>query len=78
MQGSQKALVLVVCLVLLMAACGGGSPSNPQPPPGAQTAPVSVTIRDMPPVGVTVLSFEVTVSSAVLQPGSVQLVTSPH
>lgn len=77
MQGSQKALVLVVCLVLLMAACGGSSPSNPQPPPGAQTAPVSVTIRDMPPVGVTVLSFEVTVSSAVLQPGSVQLVTSP-
>ncbi|MGH9794567.1 MAG: DUF5666 domain-containing protein [Candidatus Acidiferrales bacterium] len=77
MLSSQRALVLLVCLVLVIAACGGGPPSNPQPPPGAQTAPVSVTIRDTPPVGVTILSFEITVSSAVLQPGNVQLVTSP-
>lgn len=78
MQASRTTLVVVACVALLIAACGGGSPpTNPAPPPGAQTAPVSLTIRDTPPQNVTVLSFEVTVTQAVLQPGNVSLVTSP-
>jgi hypothetical protein len=34
-------------------------------------------VRDAPPAGVSILSFEVTVTRAVLQPGNVNLVTTP-
>lgn len=67
-------LFLVLSLVFL-AACGGGSSSTPPPPPGS--AALSVTVKDAPPAGVTVLSFEVTVTGAVLQPGNVSLVSTP-
>jgi len=65
--------------LLVLAACGGGGTSGVvNPPPGQpSTAPVSVTIRDTPPAGITVLSFEVTVTQARLQPGNVALVTTP-
>ena len=66
-------LLLVLSLVFL-AACSGGSSSTP-PPPGS--APLSVTVKDAPPAGVTVLSFEVTITGAVLQPGNVSLVSTP-
>jgi len=36
-----------------------------------------MTITDTPPAGVTVLSFEVTVNGAVLNPGNVQLLSKP-
>lgn len=45
--------------------------------PGSQAAPVSLTLRDNPPSGVTVLSFEVTITSALLQPGNVSLLRNP-
>ncbi len=69
---------LLGCL-LLTSACGGGAgtPNPPAPPGGGQTAPVSLTIGDAPPTGVTILSFEVTVTQARLQPGNVQLVSVP-
>ena len=44
-------------------------------PPGS--APLSVTVKDAPPAGVTVLTFEVTITGAVLQPGNVSLVPTP-
>lgn len=73
-------LLLVLGLALL-AACGGGSNrTNISLSPGTAssgTAPVSLAMRDTPPSGVTVLSFEVTLTSAVLQPGNVSLVTTP-
>lgn len=50
---------------------------SPTPQPGAQAAAVSVTIRDTPPAGVTVLSLEVTVNGATLSPGNYQLVPNP-
>jgi hypothetical protein len=68
-------LFLVAALGFL-GACGGGGSSTP-PPPQAGSAPLSVTIKDMPPAGVTVLSFEITVTGAVLQPGNVSLVSTP-
>jgi hypothetical protein len=44
------------------------------PPPAAPGAsPVSLTITDTPPAGVTLLSFEVSVTGATLNPGSVDL-----
>jgi hypothetical protein len=65
---------------LLLSSCGGGGSNSVvnNPPPGqGSTAPVSVVVRDTPPAGVTILSFEVTVQRAVLQPGNVNLVTTP-
>lgn len=38
---------------------------------------MSIAITDAPPAGVSVLSLEVMITSAVLQPGNVQLVTTP-
>lgn len=64
-----------------LAGCGGGSMStsvNGNNPfmPGSST--VSLTITDAPPAGVTVLSFEVSVNGAVLNPGNVSLISSPQ
>jgi hypothetical protein len=59
---------------VLLAGCGGSySPPPVVPGPGAQTAQVSVSLTDAPPAGVTVFSFEVTVTGATLNPGNVDL-----
>ncbi len=67
--------VLAVCgfiflCVLAIYGCGGGSMTNPLQ---QGSSALSVTIRDTPPTGVTVLSFEVTVTGAALNPGNVDL-----
>src|SRR5713101_4925561 len=60
--------LLFVC-VLVIYSCGG-SMSNPL----QQGRPaLSVTVTDTPPAGVSVLSFEVSVTGATLNPGSVDL-----
>lgn len=66
--------ILGVCGLLLLCAlviysCGG-SMMNPLQP-GASA--MSVTVTDTPPMGVTVLSFEVSVTGATLNPGGVDL-----
>src|SRR5712691_9685142 len=67
-------LALMLCLgSALLAGCGGSSGfSSP-----AGTPSTSLSIRDTPPAGVDVLSFEITVTGAVLQPGNVSLISSP-
>jgi hypothetical protein len=58
----------------------GNSYSSMQPAPGgpgAQSAAVTMTIRDTPPAGVTVLSLEMTVNGAILNPGSYPLLSKP-
>src|SRR5947209_17997 len=58
--------------------CGNSySSMQPAPGPNPQSAAVTVTIRDTPPAGVTVLSLEVTVNGAILNPGSYPLLTTP-
>ncbi len=59
---------------ILLVGCGG-SYSMPSlgPGPAVPTAQVSVTVTDAPPAGVTVFSFEVTATSATLNPGNVDL-----
>jgi hypothetical protein len=75
---ARKFSYIAVCLLALFVSGCGNSYSSMQPPgPGAQAAAVTVTIRDTPPAGVTVLSLELTVNGAVLNPGSYQLVSSP-
>ncbi|MHB8486192.1 MAG: hypothetical protein ACYDCM_10770 [Candidatus Acidiferrales bacterium] len=51
---------------------GGGSNG------GNGTSPLILTFHDTPPSGVTVTSFEVTITGAVLQPGNVSLLAAPQ
>jgi len=63
---SSLGLILLVAIVL--AGCGSGM-SSTQTPLGTNMAQVSLTIHDSPPMGMTVLSFEIEVTGAALQPG---------
>ena len=47
------------------------------PPPSPPAPAATLLIRDTPPAGVAVLSFSVTVTGAVLEPGDVSLVANP-
>jgi hypothetical protein len=77
-----RSAVVILCLVSLgLFGCNGAmnfSPPPPPPPAANNSAPVSITITDAPPANVTILSFEVTVTSATLNPGSVPLISSPR
>ncbi|MGB7024247.1 MAG: hypothetical protein WBD73_10655 [Candidatus Acidiferrales bacterium] len=71
-------LPLSLCILIWTAGCshanfnfgGGGG--------GAKTAPMLLTFHDTPAAGITVTSFEVTVTGAVLQPGNVSLLSAPQ
>lgn len=60
-------LVPIAVFAIVLAGCGGGMSSS-QTPSGTNAAQVSLTIHDNPPMGVTVLSFEIEVTGATLQP----------
>ncbi len=68
--------ILSVALVAL-GRCGGGASSVINPPLPQGTAQVSVSLHDMPPMGVAVLSFQATVTGISMQPGNVSLLNSP-
>lgn len=76
---NRKAAFFPLFILALFAGCGGDPTTGPvtSPPPQAGAAAVSVSIKDMPPSGVTVLSFEVTITGMVLQPGNVSMISSP-
>jgi len=68
----------VLSVAALEAGCGGGT--QPTQPLAPRT--LSLSILDNPPTGVSVLSFEINVTGASLQPSdasksAVPLVTSP-
>lgn len=60
---------------LLLAGCGRFPGNGPISGGGANTAPVSLTMTDTPPSGVSVISFRISVTGAVLQPGNVSLLS---
>src|SRR5215472_5193318 len=62
----------MIVAVALIGGCGGSSSVNP-PPPAPQSAQVTMSMTDAPPTGVTVLSFEVSLTGAALNPGNVDL-----
>ncbi len=71
---TRKTLTLISSLIFLVAFIAGCSGSSSMtPPPGAQAAQMSLSITDAPPADVSVLSFEVSVTGAVLSPGNVDL-----
>ena len=74
MNRSRLALsALIVFSMLAIYSCNG---SNMVTPPVMGGVPMSLTITDTPPAGVTVLSFEVSVTGATLNPGNVDLLGS--
>ncbi len=68
--------VAMLLLVAMLASCGGGVTVSPIVP-GGNTSRATLSLRDAPPANVTVLSFELTINGAVLQPGNVSLVSNP-
>ncbi len=74
---TRVALSGLLASVVFGAACNSGSLMNTASnPPGAQTASVSLTMGDTPPAGVAVISFEITVDKAMLEPGDVPLLST--
>src|SRR5690348_5162435 len=67
-----RLLILVLFAAFASAGCGKYS-INSSSSTGAAAVPVTMT--DTPPAGVTILSFEVTVTSAALNPGNVDLLS---
>jgi len=62
---------LAVLVGLTLLACGSSTNFNSMPgSPGASTVPVSISIHDTPPPGVTILRFEVLITAATLQPAN--------
>ena len=62
------AVSLAVLLGFTFLACTSNSPNNMIANPGASAAPVSLSIHDTPPAGVTVLRFKILITAAALQP----------
>ncbi len=67
----------MLAALVFLAACEKPVHLTTPPPPGAQTAPVTLSVTDTPPTGVLVLSFQLTFTGATLQPGNVSLLSSP-
>jgi hypothetical protein len=74
---------LGLMLYATLSACGGGSSSDAGPtiaPPATATpttATVNMVVTDTPSTAITILSFQVQITGAVLQPGSVGLLPRP-
>jgi len=63
------AVSLAVLLAFTLLACtNSNSSSSMSSTPGSSTVPVSISIHDTPPAGVTILRFEVLITAATLQP----------
>jgi Domain of unknown function (DUF5666)/Domain of unknown function (DUF4382) len=61
--------VLLVSFAALLVGCSGGM-SSPNQPLTPNMVQASLTIHDNPPMGVTVLSFDIDVTGAELQPST--------
>jgi hypothetical protein len=64
-------LFVPAMMILLLAGCGSNSNLTSSPvPPSAGTVPVSISMTDDPPAGVTVLFFQVNLTDATLTPAT--------
>ena len=70
-------LTAALILTLVVTGCGSqGGSSLTEGGSGGGTVPVSLTMMDTPPAGVVVLFFQLSVTSAILQPGNISLLGS--
>ncbi len=72
---------LTVCVLsgLGFSGCSAGNQSSPPASSSTSTSSgtVNLVVQDTPPTGITVLSFQLQIASATLQPGSVSLLKHP-
>jgi hypothetical protein len=70
-----RMILFAVMLFAVFASfgCGANYGMNSASPASAGAMAVPITMTDTPPAGVTILSFEVSVTSATLNPGNVNL-----
>jgi hypothetical protein len=73
--GAVAGIVLIVGLILL-TDCGKAKRAGGSAGGGGNTAPMSIIVTDTPPSGLDVLSFQITITGATLQPGNVSLITA--
>jgi hypothetical protein len=66
--------LLPLLLMLLQSGCGGSTSFKSALPANGNV--VTLTMKDAPPTNVTVLSFRVTLTGAVLNPGNINLLAS--
>ena len=64
MRNRKQLFFLGLIFTLVLSGCGGYS--SPGTGPGTQSATMSLSVTDAPPAGVTVFSFEVTLTGATL------------
>jgi len=64
MRNIKQLLLISLIFALVLSGCGGYS--KPGTGPGTQSATMSLSVTDAPPTGVTVFSFEVTLTGATL------------
>src|SRR2546429_704837 len=67
MSKASSCSVLLVSFAALLVGCSGGM-TSPNQPVSPNMVQASLTIHDNPPTGVTVLSFDIDVTGAELQP----------
>jgi hypothetical protein len=74
-------IALTVCVLtgLGFSGCSAGNQSSPAPTSstGTSSGTVNLVVQDTPPTGITVLSFQLQIASATLQPGSISLLKRP-
>jgi len=71
-----------VCVLtgLALSGCTAGNQSSPASSTSttaSSSGTVNLVVQDTPPTGITVLSFQLQIASATLQPGSVSLIKRP-
>lgn len=68
--GGRTWLSLAIGVIAVLALAGCSSSSSSSTPSSSQTVPVSMAIHDAPPSGVSILSFEIHITGASLQPSN--------
>ena len=79
MRSTTQWLGLTLTLCLATAGCGGSGDSSGASSTGqsASTGTVNLVVADTPATDLTILSFQVQITGAVLQPGNVSLLPRP-
>ena len=72
-----SALTLCAVTGLFLSGCTAGNQSAAPTTAAASSGTVNLVVQDTPPTGITVLSFQLQIASATLQPGSIALLKHP-
>jgi predicted component of type VI protein secretion system len=72
-----SALTFCALSGLVLSGCSAGNQAASPSTAPASSGTVNLVVQDTPPTGITVLSFQLQIASATLQPGNVSLVKKP-